>query len=137
MLSKLFRWFIANTLLPIFTPVFFMCMVGWFQDGTFLFGVIFIELVQNGFYIFSALALIFSLIEDFPVFKLAGIGFGYGVWLMVLIIMTLSMFYQIQTKDSGYIQSHVLQFVIVWCFSAISAIAAKYRIIKYKTNNNV
>lgn len=136
MIAKLLRWFVANTVLPVFAPVLFLCLVDWFQDDTFLFGMKFLELTRNGFYVFSALALIFSLIEDFHLFKLSGVGSGYGAWLMFLIIVTLLMFYLIQTKDSLYIQNHSLQFVVVWFLSAISAISAKYKIIKYKTNNN-
>ena len=137
MFAKLFRWFIANTVLPVFIPVFFMCVVDWFQDGSFSFGTKFIELIKNGFYIFSALTLVFSLIEDFPSFKLSDIGFVDGCILMVAMIMTLVIFYKTQTGDSLYIQNHVLQFVVIWSFSAISAIIAKYKIVKYKTNNKV
>lgn len=137
MIRKLIRWFFANTLLPIFTPVLFLCIVEWFQDNSFSFWSTFLQLIWDGFYIFSALALIFSLIEDFPSFKMVGIGTGYGAMLMLLVILTLYIFYLIHTKDSQYVQGHSLQFGVIWLFSAVSAFSAKYKIIKYKTNNKV
>ena len=33
MIKMLFRWFMANALLPILAPVVFMCIIYWFLDG--------------------------------------------------------------------------------------------------------
>jgi len=133
-LKKLITWFFANTVLPIVVPVFFWCLFEWIQDGNGGFLLInkFTKLVMDGFYVFSALTLLFSLIEDSRVFKFAGIGVGYGAGIMVLVIITLWMFYQIKVKDASYIESHSIQFILVWCITVASAIYAKYRIIKYK-----
>lgn len=132
MIRKLFRWFMANVMLPIFAPAFFMCIIYWFQDGSFPLWVVFLDLVKNGFYVFSALALIFSLLEDYPNLKMSGIGPLYGAFLMLLVVMTLYMFYLIQTKDSQYVSSHGIQFGIIWGLTALSAFYAKYKLIKYK-----
>lgn len=123
----------ANALLPILAPVVFLCIIYWFQDGSFPFLTVFLDLTKNGFYVFSALALIFSLLEDYPVLKMSGMGPLYGAFLMLLVIMTLYMFLLIQTKDSQYVSNHGLQFAIIWIATALSAIYAKYKLINYKS----
>lgn len=132
MIQKLFRWFMANALLPILAPVLFMCIIYWFQDGSFPLLSVFLDLVKNGFYVFSALALIFSLLEDYPNLKMSGIGPLQGAGFMLLVVMTLYMFFLIQTKDSQYVSSHGLQFGAIWLLTALSAFYAKYKLIKYK-----
>lgn len=133
MVKRLFRWFMANALLPILAPVIFLCIINWFQDGSFPFLAVFLNLVKNGFYVFSALALIFSLLEDYPDLKMSGIGPLYGAVLMLLVIMTLYMFLLIQTQDSQYVSSHSIQFGIIWIATALSSIYAKYKLINYKS----
>lgn len=137
MIKNLSRWFMANALLPILAPVIFLCIVYWFQDGSFPFLREFLNLVKNGFYVFSALALIFSLLEDYHLLKISGIGPIYGAGFMLLVIMTLYMFLLIQTKDSQYVSSHGIQFVIIWLATALSSIYAKYKIINYKKLNGL
>ena len=137
MIQKLFRWFMANALLPILAPVIFMCVIDWFKDGSFPFLTWFLDLVKNGFYVFSALALIFSLLEDYPVLKMSGIGPLFGAGLMLLTIMTLYMFLLIQTKDSQYVSGHGIQFGVIWVFSALSATYAKYKLLNYKQLNGL
>ena len=132
MFYKLFRWFIANAMLPILAPVLFLCIIYWFQDGSFPIWTVFLDLVKNGFYVFSALSLIFSLLEDSPVLKVSGIGPLQGAGFMLLVVMTLYMFFLIQTKDSQYVSNHGLQFGVIWLFTAVSAFYAKYKLIKYK-----
>ena len=132
MIKKLFGWFMANALLPILAPVIFMCTVYWFEDGSFPFITVFLELVRNGFYVFSALALIFSLTEDYSDLKMSGIGPFYGALLMLIVILTLYMFFLIQTEDSLYVSNHGLQFGLVWLFTALVAFYAKFKLIKYK-----
>lgn len=137
MIKKLFRWFMANALLPILAPVLFMCATDWFRDGSFPFLALFLELVKNGFYVFSALALIFSLLEDYPDLKMSGIGPFWGACFMLLVVMTLYMFLLIQTKDSHYVSSHGYQFGVIWIFSALAATYAKYKLICYKRLNKL
>ncbi len=130
--KKLCRWFVANSLLPILAPVIFLCIVEWYRNDAFPFGEIFMELLWGGFYVFSALALIFSLIEDYHIFKMAGIGSLQGAFLMLLVILTLYIFYLIHTEDALYIQNHSFQFILIWLLSAVSATSIKYKILKYK-----
>ena len=137
MIRKLFRWFIANTLLPILAPVLFLCTISWFKDGSFPFVEVFLELVKNGFYVFSALSLIFSLLEDYPNLKMSGMGPVQGAFNMLLVIMTLYVFLLIQTKDSQYVSSHALQFAVIWILTALSAFYAKFNLLKYKSNNGL
>lgn len=137
MIRKLFRWFIANALLPILAPVLFLCTISWFKDGSFPFMVVFLELVKNGFYVFSALSLIFSLLEDYPNLKMSGMGPVQGAFNMLLIIMTLYVFLLIQTKDPQYVSSHALQFAVIWILTALSAFYAKFNLLKYKSNNGL
>jgi hypothetical protein len=137
MIRKLFRWFIANTLLPILAPVLFLCTISWFKDGSFPFVEVFLDLVKNGFYVFSALSLIFSLLEDYPNLKMSGMGPVQGAFNMLLVIMTLYVFLLIQTKDSQYVSSHALQFAVIWILTALSAFYAKFNLLKYKSNNGL
>ncbi len=136
MKMQLFRWFLANALLPIFVPVLFLSGVEWFQNGTFPFDQIFGDLLGNGFYVFSALALIFSLLEDNPVLKMC-MGYMGGAWLMLLTILSLYMFFLIQTEDSKYVENNWFQFGIVWVLSAVSALYYKKEMIDYKIRNAV
>lgn len=134
MIRKLFRWFIANALLPILAPVIFVCIISWFRDGSFPFIDVFLELVKNGFYVFSALSLIFSLLEDYPNLKMSGMGPIMGAFNMLLVIMTLYVFLLIQTKDPQYVSSHAIQFGVIWLLTALSAFYAKFNLLKYKNN---
>ena len=135
MFWNLARWFCANTLLPIFVPVLCLCTIEFFRDGTFPFGDTFVLFIRNGFYIFSALTLLFSLLEDYPLFKLSGLGFVFGCLIMLSLVLTLLMFYFIETKNEFYINDHPIQFLSVWVASALLAIYAKYKIVDYKNNN--
>lgn len=137
MFYKLIRWFVANTILPILAPVLYICVSDWFTDGLFPFCEVFFRLIKDGFYVFSALTLIFSLLEDYPDFKISGLGSLMGAILMLLVIITLYIFFLIQTKDSQYVSSHVLQFGLIWVVTALAAIYAKYKLINYKIINGL
>lgn len=52
--------------------------------------------------------------------------------LVILMIATLGMFYKIQNGSEDYVNSHYLQFFIVWFMTAIAAGIVKYRILNYK-----
>ena len=132
---QLLRWFLANALLPIFAPVLFISVVSWFEDGSFPIGDVFQQLIKSGFYVFSALALVFSLLEDYPILKLSGLGPLIGAFSMLVVIATLYMFYLIQTKDASYVKDHILQFSIVWVLTALLAFYIKRKLIVYKQTN--
>lgn len=132
MIKKIFLWLLVNAILPMAIPAFLLALVEWFITEEFPIRNIFIELLNSGFYIFSAATLIFSLYEEYDVCKKC-IGLLMQSWLVVLIFVTLGMFYQIQNKDTSYLENHNLQFGITWFMTAISAGIVKYKIIKYKS----
>lgn len=132
MISKqLFLWFLVNALLPMIIPALFLAVVAWFGDGSFPFGEQFVILLNSGFYIFSASALVFSLYEEYGVFKQC-VGPLMQIGLVLLLIATLGMFYQIQNESADYIKGHLSQFYIIWGMTALFAGIIKYKIIKYK-----
>lgn len=131
MFSKITAWFAVNALLPIIVPVLFLAIVSWFGDGTFPFVHLFIDLINSGFYIFSAATLIFSLYEEYRICEQC-IKPGMQTILVLLMIASLFMFYKIQTATDSYVKGHQLQFYIVWGFTALFAGIVKYKILRYK-----
>lgn len=110
-------------------PALSLAVVDWFIDESFPIKELFVELVNDGFYIFSALALVFSLYEEYDICKKC-IGPLMQSWLVLLMIATLGMFYQIQGGE--YLNTHQLQFGVIWSMTALFAGIIKYKIIKYK-----
>lgn len=131
MFSKIAAWFAVNALLPIIVPVLFLAIVSWFGDGTFPFMRLFMDLINSGFYIFSAATLIFSLYEEYGVCEQC-IKPGMQTILVLLMIASLFMFYKIQTETDSYVKGHQLQFYIIWGATAMSAAIAKFKILKHK-----
>lgn len=129
--AKILRWFMVNAVMPMLVPVLFLAIVDWFKDGSFPFWAHLQSLLFNGFYIFSATSLMFSLLEDYREFKMC-VGPVMVAFLVVLTMMTLGMFYIIQSNDPNYLTTHSLQFIIVWAVSAAFSIHVKRRIILYK-----
>lgn len=129
--KKILAWFLVNALLPIILPVLFLSVVKWFNNGTFPFIDLFFTLIGNGFYIFSAATLIFSLYEDYNICKKC-IGIIMQTCLVVMLIITLWMFYMIQQETARYVSEHQIQFYITWLMTALFAGIGKYRIVKYK-----
>ena len=128
MKKKLTLWFIANALLPIAVPVLFLAGLTWFKNGTFPIWDITKSLVEHGFYIFSATALLFSLFEDYRSLKDCTTILD-GVFIVLALAATCVMF-QLSYSDVSYMASHLLQFILVWLFSAIYATILKIRQIK-------
>ena len=133
MIKKLLLWFIVNAILPIFVPVLFLAACVWIRNsnGDFPFYDLFFDLINSGFYIFSALALVFSLYEDFNICQRC-IGLLMLTFLVVLMFLTLAMFYQMHNNSSEYISEHQFQFYTVWGVTAIFAGIVKYKILRYK-----
>lgn len=131
MTKQLFLWFLVNALLPMAIPALFLASIAWFKDGSFPVIILLNDFINNGFYIFSASALVFSLYEEYGMCTKC-IGIGMQTWIVLLMIATLGMFYQIQSQDATYLNNHQIQFGVIWCMTAISAGIIKYRIIKYK-----
>lgn len=131
MVVKIVAWFLVNAVLPIMVPVLFLAIVVWFGDGTFPVKRLFFELVDSGFYIFSAATLIFSLYEDYSICEKCIKPLMQTV-LVLLMIATLFMFYKIQVETADYVNSHQLQFYIIWMATAVFAGIVKFKILRYK-----
>lgn len=127
-------WFLANALLPIVVPALFLAVVAWFIDGSFPLKLLLEQLIKEGFYIFSALTLVFSLYEEYGLLKKC-VGPLMQTWLVLMAIATLGMFY-VMRKDAttNYVAAHQLQFYVIWIATAISAIVIKFKILRLKTN---
>lgn len=115
----------VNAVMPMLVPVFFLAVVDWFKDGSFPIWSYLQSLLYNGFYIFSATSLIFSLLEDYKEFKFC-VGPGMVTALVILTMITLGMFYTIQSNNPGYLTTHSFQFILVWLISAAYSIYIKY-----------
>lgn len=132
MVGKILLWLLVNAVLPIVIPALFLAMVAWIKDGTFPIVPICIQLLQKGFYVFSALALVFSLYEEYGMVKLC-VGPLTQTWLVMMAFATLIMFYMMrQDEPESYMAKNLPQFIIIWCLTAISATVIKYRIINKK-----
>lgn len=130
MFRQLLFWFLANAILPIAIPVLCLCTASWLYDGSFPFWEDFMSLLEKGFYIFSALALIFSLFEENEKFKMCANTYE-GMIIAGAILVTCVMFYLIETKDEQYIKNHITQFLIIWLASALYAGYVKYKLLKF------
>lgn len=124
-LTQILRWFMVNAVMPMLVPVLFLAAVDWFKDGAFPFVAYLQLMLYNGFYIFSATSLIFSLLEDYRDFKLC-VGPIMVTVLVILTMITLGMFYTIQSNDPQYLTTHSFQFILVWVISAAYSIYIKY-----------
>lgn len=131
MYIKITSWFAVNAFLPIIVPVLFLAIVAWFEDGTFPFWCLFVDLINSGFYIFSAATLIFSLYEEYGICKKCITPIMQTI-LVLLMIASLFMFYKIQKETKDYVNDHRLQFYIIWLVTASCAAITKFKIFKYK-----
>lgn len=131
MFVRILVWFAVNAIFPIIIPVFFLAAVSWYNDGTFPFWKTFLDLINSGFYIFSASTLFFSLYEDYKEYNACIKPFIQTI-LVLMLIVSLFMFYKIHTGTKQYIEKHQLQFLITWLATAVFAVIAKYKILKYK-----
>lgn len=131
MFAKIVTWFLVNALLPIIVPVLFLASMAWLEDGNFPFATLFLDLVNSGFYMFSAATLVFSLYEEYGICEKCIKPIMQTV-LVLLMLATLFMFYKNQKETADYVNSHQLQFYTIWGFTALFAGIVKYRILKYK-----
>lgn len=124
---KILRWLMVNAVMPMLVPVLFLAAVDWFKNGSFPFETYLHSLLYNGFYIFSATSLMFSLLEDYQEFKKC-VGPIMVTFLVILTMITLGMFYTIQNNNPDYLVTHRFQFIFVWSVSAVYSIFIKFRI---------
>lgn len=133
MAKKLILWFLANSVLPILIPVVCLCIPPLFCDSEFPFVKNLTKLISDGFYIFSALALVFSLVEDWKALNFCA-KFWDGIIMSLLLVATCIMFYLLETNNdsaNSYIDSHLWIFIITWVGTATYAFCVKYKILSY------
>lgn len=130
--KRILLWLIANAVLPIVFPAFFLAIVAWIKDGSFPLIQLIIQLIQEGFYVFSALTLVFSLYEDYDLTKRCVTPMMQS-WLVFMSVLTSLMFYIMrQDPSSEYMSKNLFQFYMIWGLTTISAITVKYKILKLK-----
>lgn len=135
--KKILLWLIANAVLPIVFPAFFLAIVAWIKDGSFPLVQLTVQLIQEGFYVFSALTLVFSLYEDYDLTKRCVTPMMQS-WLVFMSVLTSLMFYVMRQDPSAeYMSKNLFQFFTIWLLTAISAITVKYKILKLKSNLSV
>ena len=135
--KKILLWLIANAVLPIVFPAFFLAIVAWIKDGSFPLVHLTVQLIQEGFYVFSALTLVFSLYEDYDLTKRCVTPMMQS-WLVFMSVLTSLMFYVMRQDPSAeYMSKNLFQFFTIWILTAISAITVKYKILKLKSNLSV
>lgn len=130
--KKILLWLTANAILPIVFPAFFLAIIAWIKDGTFPLIQLTLQLIQEGFYVFSALTLVFSLYEDYDLTKRCVTPIMQS-WLVLMSVLTSLMFYVMrQDPSSEYMSKNLFQFFTIWLMTAISAIIVKFKILKLK-----
>ena len=135
--KKILLWLIANAVLPIVFPAFFLAIVAWIKDGSFPLVHLTVQLIQEGFYVFSALTLVFSLYEDYDLTKRCVTPMMQS-WLVFMSVLTSLMFYVMRQDPSAeYMSKNLFQFFTIWILTAISTITVKYKILKLKSNLSV
>lgn len=132
--KQILLWFFVNAILPIVIPALFLAAVAWIADGSFPFIDLLQQLMKEGFYVFSAMTLVFSLYEEYDILKKC-VKPLMQIWLVLVVIATLGMFYLMRRDTSAqYIETNQLQFYIIWAMTAISASIIKYKMLILKRN---
>jgi hypothetical protein len=67
--KSLITWYLINLILPIIIPVFFLWTCSYPTGISNSFYKIFIELLRNGFYIFTGTLLVISIFQDTKIVK--------------------------------------------------------------------
>lgn len=135
MIKQIILWLIANAVLTILVPIIFLSGLTWFKEGNFPFVCILNNLILQGFYIFSAMALLCSLFEEYRLFKICTTAID-GIAITILILCTCGIFY-LTENDKEYVSKHCFQFYTVWLSSAVYASVIKWRLLKYKNTYRI
>ena len=128
--KRIFLWLFANALLPIAFPAFFLAFLAWIKDGSFPLIDLTIQLIKEGFYVFSALTLVFSLYEDYDLTKRCITPMKQS-WLGFMALLTSGMFY-VMRQNPEYLSNNLFQFYAIWVATVVSATVIKYQILKLK-----
>lgn len=127
-------WFLVNAILPILVPAFFLAVIPWLKDGSFPIFSLIMDLIKEGFYVFSALTLIFSLYEDYGLLKKV-VNPLLQTWVVLMAIATSIMFYLMRQDATAHYMAHNLfQFSVIWICTVMLAVIIKYRMLKFKRN---
>ncbi len=126
-------WFLVNAILPMLVPAFFLAVIQWLKDGSFPFFSLIVDLIKEGFYVFSALTLIFSLYEDYGLLKKC-VSPLLQTWVVCTAIATSIMFYLMrQGTTTDYMENNLFQFFVIWIVTVTLAVIIKYRILKKRS----
>lgn len=124
------RWLLADAILPMLVPVATLALGNAFwADRIDVLGSA-NKLLYEGFYIFSSMALVFSLFEDYSTFQKA-ISPVLAMFLMAPMFATCLIFYESQKHDS-YFVTHLWLFFGTWMSLLIYATYIKIKMIKFK-----
>ena len=131
-LMALIRWGVANAILPIVVPILVLAGGDWLFADNINLSQSLKKLIYEGFYIFSAMTLVFSLFEDYSAFQ-HSIKPVAGMILMLPMMATCIIFYATE-KNNGvdYFSNHLMQFFCMWGILALYATFIKYKILKFK-----
>ena len=130
--GSLLLWLSANALAPIILPVFFLYAVKLLQgEQDVSFCILFQQLLAEGFYIFSSLALACSLLEDYKVFNKT-INWIEAALITSFMIAIGYIFYQVKFVNENYFMEHFNVFLMVWIPLAIVSSELKFRMILKK-----
>lgn len=127
----LLRWFLANAVFPIVIPILVLVAGDWFFADKIDIPVSAQKLLYEGFYIFSAMTLLFSLFEDYKAFQ-DSIKPVEAMILMIPMIGTCIIFYATERNGLTYFANHIIQFLSLWVVLALYAVFIKIKIIIYK-----
>lgn len=129
------RWLLANAILPIVAPILVLLIGDWLFGGIVELSTAIKKLMYEGFYIFSAMTLLFSLIEDFETFQKA-IKPLAAMILMLPIVGTCVIFYMTEKNGLDFFANHLTQFFVLWGALVAYAAFIKIKTIIYKLKYN-
>lgn len=132
-LGTLLLWLLANAIIPIGLPAFFLWSVKVLQgekDVCFL--NLFQQLLENGFYVFSSLALACSLLENLKEFNKT-VHWVEASLITALILAIGFMFYQVEFVNKNYFIDNFSLFLCVWIALAAVSSEVKFRMIYKNT----
>lgn len=128
---KVVVWLLVNAVIPVLVPALCIWMFDWmFDQSKISFWAQFMTFMAQGYYIFSALTLFCSLLEDYNMMKKCANPLGY-MSIGSFLTITMIIFYY-QYRNEQFLQNHYLQFMIIWLATVVCAIYLKYRIVLLK-----
>lgn len=84
---SLLAWYLANLILPIAMPIFFVWVCNFPTGESKSFYEIFVALLQSGVYIFTSILLVFGVFQDFKIAKQVVEWYSYLAFFFFLFIV--------------------------------------------------